>query len=97
MLKFISPGPRCWKAGYRQPGGKILDPISFSFVQKHFLWHYFFTIFGGTIMLTEGIAKLKLPFRLSYLNSNFALTGLVILINPVLNKPSGPAGCDPRL
>ena len=97
-LNLFHQGPGVGRPVIASPGVKFQIRFLFLLFKSTF-FGTIFSLFWGvqSCMQTEVIAKLKLLFRLSYLNSNFALTGLVILINPALNKPSGPAGCDPRL
>ena len=61
--------------------------VSFSFVQKHFLGQFSLIFIEHRIinLLTKRI-KLNLLYKLSYLNSNFALT--LGYLNPALNNPA---------
>ena len=67
--------------------GLNLTRVSFSFVQKHFLGQFFLIFIAHRIinLLTKRI-KLNLLYKLSYLNSNFALT--LGYLNPALNNPA---------
>ena len=64
-----------------------LTRVSFSFVQKHFLGQFSLIFIAHRIinLLTKRI-KLTLLYKLSYLNSNFALT--LGCLNPALNNPA---------
>ena len=64
-----------------------LTRVSFSFVQKHFLGQFSLICIAHRIinLLTKRI-KLTLLYKLSYLNSNFALT--LGCLNPALNNPA---------
>ena len=67
--------------------GLNLTRVSFSFVQKHFLGQFYVIFIEHRIinLLTKRI-KLNLLYKLSYLNSNFALT--LGYLNPALNNPA---------
>ena len=67
--------------------GLNLTRVSFSFVQKHFLGQFSLIFIEHRIinLLTKRI-KLNLLYKLSYLNSNFALT--LGYLNPALNNPA---------
>ena len=68
--------------------GLNLTRVSFSFVQKHFLGQFYVIFIEHRIinLLTKRI-KLNLLYKLSYLNSNFALT--LGYLNPALNFDNG--------
>ena len=68
--------------------GLNLTRVSFSFVQKHFLGQFSLIFIEHRIinLLTKRI-KLNLLYKLSYLNSNFALT--LGYLNPALNFDNG--------
>ena len=64
-----------------------LTLVSFSFVQKHFLGQFSLIFIEHQIInLLTKITKLNLVYKLSYLNSNFALT--LGYLNPALNNPA---------
>ena len=67
--------------------GLNLTRVSFSFVQKHFLGQFYVIFIEHRIinLLTKRI-KLNLLYKLSYLNSNFALT--LGYLNPALDNPA---------
>ena len=61
--------------------------VSFSFVQKHFLGQFSLIFIEHRIInLLTKRTKLNLLYKLSYLNSNFALT--LGYLNPALNNPA---------
>ena len=64
--------------------GLNLTQFSFSFVQKHFLRQFSLTFIEHQINLLTKRIKLNLLYKLSYLNSNFALT--LGYLNPALNN-----------
>ena len=67
--------------------GLNLTQVSFSFVQKHFLGQFsLIFIEHRIIILLTKRTKLNLLYKLSYLNSNFALT--LGYLNPALNNPA---------
>ena len=68
--------------------GLNLTRVSFSFVQKHFLGQFSLIFIEHRIinLLTKRI-KLNLLYKLSYLNSNFALT--LGYLNPALIFDNG--------
>ena len=67
--------------------GLNLARVSFSFVQKHFLGQFSLIFIEHRIInLLTKIIKLNLLFKLSYLNSSFALT--LGYLNPALNNPA---------
>ena len=67
--------------------GLNLARVSFSFVQKHFLGQFSLIFIEHRIInLLTKIIKLNLLFKLSYLNSSFALTPGYL--NPALNNPA---------
>ena len=68
--------------------GLNLTRVSFSFVQKHFLGQFYVIFIEHRIinLLTKRI-KLNLLYKLSYLNSNFALT--LGYLNPALIFDNG--------
>ena len=66
--------------------GLNLTRVSFSFVQKHFLGQFSLIFIEHRIInLLTKIIKLNLLFKLSHLNSSFALT--LGYLNPALNNP----------
>jgi len=67
--------------------GLNLTPVSFSFVQKHFLGQFSRIFMEHRIInLLTKRTKLNLLYKFSYLNSNFALT--LGYLNPALNNPA---------
>ena len=65
----------------------IFNRVSFSFVQKHFLGQFSLILIEHRIInLLAKRFKLNLLYKLSYLNSNFALT--LGYLNPALNNPA---------
>ena len=67
--------------------GLNLTRDSFSFVQKHFLGQFSLIFIEHRIInLLTKRTKLNLLYKLSYLNSNFALT--LGYLNPALNNPA---------
>ena len=100
--RLISPNLLCiiWQKRHNSvaraqlfEGRLVLNPglnltrVSFSFVQKHFLGQFYVIFIEHRIinLLTKRI-KLNLLYKLSYLNSNFALT--LGYLNPALNNPA---------
>ena len=64
-----------------------LTRVSFSVVQKHFLGQFSLLFLrASNHQLVDKRIKLKLFFKLSNLNSNFALT--LGYLNPALNNPA---------
>ena len=64
-----------------------LTQVSFSFVQKHFLGQFSLIFIEYQIInLLTKRTKPNLLYKLSYLNSNFALT--LGYLNPALNNPA---------
>ena len=78
-------GPSCSKADKRLTQG--LTRVSFSFAQKHFLGQFSLIFIEHRIinLLTKRIEQ-NLLYKLSDLNSNFALT--LGYLNPPLNNPA---------
>ena len=73
--------------------GLNLTRVSFSFVQKHFLGQFSLILIEHRIinLLTKRI-ELNLLYKLSYLNSNFALTlGYQGCAKKILKKKTGYA------
>ena len=72
--------------------GLNLTRVSFSFVQKNFSVNFlcYFEKHSIINLLTKRI-EVNLLFKLSYLNSNFALT--LGYLNPALNDPAQSLNC----
>ena len=67
--------------------GLNLTRVSFPFSQKHFLGQFSLIFIEHQIInLLTKRTKLNLVYKLSYLNSNFALT--LGYLNPALNNPA---------
>ena len=86
-LCLSSPWAQLFEGRLALNPGLNLTQVSFSFVQKHFLRQFSLIFIEHRIinLLTKRI-KLNLLYKLSYLNSNFALT--LGYLNLASNNPA---------
>ena len=83
----FTPGPSCYEGRLALNPGLNLTRVSFPFAQKHFLGQFSLIYIEHRIVnLVTKRTKLNLVYKLSYLNSNFALT--LGYLNPALNNPA---------